>query len=385
MSLHAAPARLPLWPDGAPAAKGKTDDDQPWMDVYLPEKTKANGCAIVIAPGGGYGGLADDHEGIQPAMFWNSHGVTAFVLHYRLGSKGYHHPVQLGDGQRAVRLVRAKAADYGIDLKRIGMMGFSAGGHLASTVGTHFDAGKADAPDAVDRVSSRPDFLVLGYPVISFDPEITHSGSVKNLLGPEAGNPELIRLLSSELQVTPATPPAFLFHTAEDSGVPVANSLRFFEALQKHKIPSEMHIYQHGPHGVGLTPGDPVLGTWSGHANAWLRDNGWYAPEAKRAAVEGTLTVNGKPVTWGSITFQPEDPDLPVVTVRARRGQFSAKPPAGPVIGRMQMKVTFSANDTGSPAPDGFLTTTKAADGSTLVREIQEGANPLKLDLKWPE
>jgi acetyl esterase/lipase len=169
-----------LWPDGAPAALGSDDSDKPSVTVYLARQP--NGTAIVVAPGGGYGNLAANHEGRQVANLLNAAGVTAFVLKYRLGPR-YHHPVELGDAQRAIRLVRARAAEFGILGDRIGMLGFSAGGHLTATAGTRFDTGRADAPDPIDRVSSRPDFLVLAYPVISFDPAITHSGSVRNLLG----------------------------------------------------------------------------------------------------------------------------------------------------------------------------------------------------------
>jgi len=262
---------LPLWGNGAPGAQGTADSDIPTISVYRTPQ-RANGTAVIIAPGGGYGGLASAYEGRQEAYWFNAMGVTAFVLKYRLGPR-YHHPIELGDAQRAVRTVRARAAEFGISPDRIGMMGFSAGGHLASTAGTHFDAGDPNAPDQIDRVSSRPDFLILCYPVISFQPDITHAGSVRNLLG-DNPDPKLIENLSNELQVTAQTPPTFLFHTANDGTVPVENSIRFFQALRKAKVPVELHIFENGPHGVGMALTDPALTQWTGLLENWLRTRG---------------------------------------------------------------------------------------------------------------
>ena len=206
------PLRMPkadlLWPNGAPGAQGNEDIDQPSIAPYVVPAGRGTGTAVVVCPGGGYRNLAMDHEGDQIAKWLNSLGVSAFVLKYRLGPK-YHHPVELGDAQRAIRTVRAKAAEYRVATDRIGIMGFSAGGHLASTAGTHFDAGDASAADPIDRVSSRPDFLVLGYPVISFTTPYTHKGSLQNLLG-DNPDPKLVESLSNELQVTAQTPPTFL-------------------------------------------------------------------------------------------------------------------------------------------------------------------------------
>jgi acetyl esterase/lipase len=199
-------------------------------------------------------------------------GVTAFVLKYRLGPK-YRHPVELGDGQRAIRLVRARAKDFGITPDRIGLMGFSAGGHLAATVGTRFDAGNPTAPDPVDRASSRPDFLVLAYPVVSFQPSITHAGSVRNLLG-DKPDPKLLDELSNEKHVTAQTPPTFLFHTNADTGVVSENSIEFYLAARKAKVPVEMHIFENGPHGVGLAMNDPALSAWPVLLTNWLRARG---------------------------------------------------------------------------------------------------------------
>jgi acetyl esterase/lipase len=261
-----------LWPQGAPGALGNEPVDQPKITVYRAPADKANGAAVVVCPGGGYRVVAADHEGKQVAEWLNGLGVTAFVLQYRLGPR-YHHPVPLQDAQRALRLVRAKAREFGIDASRVGILGFSAGGHLSSTAGTHFDAGRSGDKDPVECLSSRPDFMVLAYPVISLVSPFTHQGSVENLVGKDA-DPKLKENLSNELQVTKDTPPTFLFHTADDSGVPVENSTVFFAALRKAGVPAEMHIYAKGPHGVGLAPKDPALSTWPGLCAAWMRGLG---------------------------------------------------------------------------------------------------------------
>lgn len=265
------PVEIPLWDTGAPGALGDGDADRPTLTIHRASRG-AVGTGIVVAPGGGYGALAMDHEGRQVAALFNAMGVSAFVLKYRLGPR-YRHPTQLGDAQRAIRTVRARAEEFGVASDRIGMMGFSAGGHLTATAGTHFDQGKPDAQDPVERASSRPDFLILAYPVISFDPAITHRGSLRNLLG-ENPDPKLVEGLSNDLQVTAQTPPTFLFHTTADTGVPVENSVRFYLALRKAKVPAEMHAFENGPHGVGLALGDPALSVWPTLLSNWLRGRG---------------------------------------------------------------------------------------------------------------
>lgn len=267
---NAEPETFLLWPAGAPGALGTDDADRPSLTLF--RARQPSGASIVVAPGGGYGALASNHEGRQVANYLNAAGITVFVLKYRLGPK-YHHPIELGDAQRAIRTVRARAQEFGLAADRIGMMGFSAGGHLTATAGTHFDSGNAGAPDPIDRVSSRPDFLVLGYPVISFDPAIAHAGSVRNLLG-EKPDPKLIEDLSNDLRVTPETPPTFLFHTNGDTGVVAENSVRFYLALRRAKVPAEMHIFENGPHGVGLALGDPALSAWPALLTTWLRGRG---------------------------------------------------------------------------------------------------------------
>lgn len=263
---------LPLWPAGAPGALGVSSNDVPTITVFLPPADQATGAAIVVCPGGGYGGLAG-HEGQDYALFLNQHGVAAFVLKYRLGSHGYRHPRMLEDAQRAIRLVRARATDWKIDPRRVGIMGSSAGGHLASTALTHFDSGKADAADPIERQSSRPDLGILCYPVISMGPN-THQGSKNNLLGKEP-SAELVELLSNEKQVTKETPPCFLWHTAEDSAVKVENSLDFAAALQRNKIAFDLHVYQKGRHGLGLNDKPPFRQAhpWASDLVFWLREN----------------------------------------------------------------------------------------------------------------
>jgi acetyl esterase/lipase len=256
---------FPLWPEGAPGALGKEARDIPTLTPYFADSAKTTGSAMVICPGGGYAGLAK-HEGDHYARFLNEHGVTAFVLTYRLGSGGYRHPAMLQDAARALRTVRAKAGDWKLDPKRVGIMGSSAGGHLASTLLTHFDAGKVDATDPIDRESSRPDLGVLCYPVITMG-QYTHAGSKLNLLGKDPAD-DLVNELSNELQVTKQTPPCFLWHTDEDKGVVVENSLLFAQALRKADVPFELHIFQKGGHGLGLGSRDYDPSKWL----PWTRD-----------------------------------------------------------------------------------------------------------------
>ncbi|MGE3805126.1 MAG: alpha/beta hydrolase [Gemmataceae bacterium] len=261
-----------LWPKGAPGAKGADEKDKPNITVYLPAKDKANGSAVVVCPGGGYGFLAVDHEGKQIAEWLNARGVAAFVLRYRI-APNYRHPAPLQDAQRAIRTVRSRAKEWGVDPGKIGIWGFSAGGHLASTAGTHFDKGQTDADDPIDKVSCRPDFLVLCYPVITLEPPYAHMGSRRNLLGNEP-DAKLVESLCNEKQVTADTPPTFLFHTDADKGVVPENSILFYLALKKNKVPAEMHIYERGPHGVGLAQKDPVLKTWSDRLEDWMKVRG---------------------------------------------------------------------------------------------------------------
>ena len=263
-----------LWPAGAPGALSDADADKPTLTVFLPAENPTK-TGVVVAPGGGYQHLAMEKEGFAVARWLNEHGVAAFVLKYRLGP-GYHHPVELGDAQRALRMVRANAAEYGVAEDHIGMWGFSAGGHLTATAGTHFDNGHPDAADAIEKKGSRPDFLILAYPVITLTDPSAHSGSRKYLLG-DAPDPALVQSLSAETQVTSQTPPTFLFSTSDDKTVPIANSVVFYEALVKVGVPAEMHIFQHGAHGAGLAPTNPELNVWPDLLVKWMRERGYAA------------------------------------------------------------------------------------------------------------
>ena len=267
-------APIPLWPNGAPGALGATSDDIPTLTPYLPDLTTTTGAAMVICPGGGYRGLTA-HEGNDYALWLNQHGVTCFVLKYRLGSHGYQHPAMLNDAARAVRWVRTHAGDFKIDVKRVGIMGSSAGGHLASTLMTHFDYGQPDAVDPIERQSSRPDIGLLCYPVITMG-EYTHRGSRENLLGTNP-SPELVKQLSNELQVTTNTPHCFIWTTYDDNVVPMEDSLLFADALRKNHVPFDFHVYQHGDHGMGLADKPPFAHPhpWADDCLFWLKLQGF--------------------------------------------------------------------------------------------------------------
>jgi acetyl esterase/lipase len=262
-----------LWPGGAPGAAGTAPEDQPKLTLYLAPAGHANGAAVVVCPGGSYRTLASDHEGKQVAEWLNSLGVSAFVLQYRVGPR-YRHPAPSEDARRAMRLVRARASEWGVDPARVGILGFSAGGHLASTTGTRFDPGQPGASDPVDRMGSRPDFMILAYPVISLVAPFAHAGSRRNLLG-DAPAPVLLQEVSNEARVTQQTPPTFLFHTADDQTVPVENSLAFATALHAAGVPVELHVFPKGAHGVGLAPQDPVLSQWPRLCAAWMKAMGF--------------------------------------------------------------------------------------------------------------
>lgn len=269
---------LRLWSGDAPGALGQADHDISTLTIYPADPAKATGMGIVICPGGGYGGLAK-HEGEGYAKYLAANGVSSFVLKYRLGSKGYRHPVMWQDVSRAVRTVRARSDEWKLNPKLIGVMGSSAGGHLASTMVTHFDAGQPDAQDPIERISSRPDFGVLCYAVISMEDGVTHGGSKRNLLG-ATPDPSLVELLSNEKQVTKETPPCFVWSTGEDKAVPVENSLRFILAMQKAGVAYDFHVYQKGAHGIGLSEGKNGVAAddvhpWGKDLLFWFRHNGW--------------------------------------------------------------------------------------------------------------
>jgi acetyl esterase/lipase len=255
-----------LWPDGAPLANGITDEDCPAITPYLVEGD--NKAAVIVCPGGGYG-MRADHEGEPIALWLNTLGISAFVLRYRVAP--YSYPCALLDAQRAIRYVRYHAQSMRLDADKIGILGFSAGGHLASTASTHYDSGHANALDLIERESCRPDLLVLCYPVITMNSQISHGGSRDNLLGNDP-SAELVELMSNELQVTSDTPPTFLWHTSDDFVV-VENSLLFASALSKHKVPFDLHVYEKGKHGLGLAKDDEHVGNWTEVCALWFKRN----------------------------------------------------------------------------------------------------------------
>lgn len=273
---------VPLWSDGAPGALGKEPKDAPTITVRLPKSETPTG-ALVICPGGGYGGLAMDHEGHQIVEWANAMGLAAVLCDYRHRGKGYGHPAPLQDAQRAIRLTRFHAAEWNIDPNKIGIIGFSAGGHLVSTVITQFEATNASSvpPSATDRSttdsiearSSRPDFAILCYPVISMGSAFTHRGSEVNLLGKDA-TPETLQRFASERNVRSDTPPTFLLHTLEDKAVPPENSLVFYQAMVAKQVPGELHIYQKGQHGIGLAKSIPGASDWPLACQRWLHHLG---------------------------------------------------------------------------------------------------------------
>jgi acetyl esterase/lipase len=278
LNLKAAePAKIPLWANGAPGEPATKPADEPVLFVHQAPADKANGTAVVICPGGGYGHLAIDHEGHETAEWLNTFGVTALVLKYRHSASGHQHPVPMLDGQRAIRTVRARASEWGIDPTRIGVLGFSAGGHLASTLATHFDSGDAKAADAIDRASSRPDFLILCYPVITMTEKYMHRGSHDNLIG-KSPDESLARSLSNNLRVTAETPPTFIFQTDEDKAVPAENCLSFYLALRSAGVPAELHIYQNGKHGLGLAKEVAGTNDWPARCLEWMQVRGLLKP-----------------------------------------------------------------------------------------------------------
>jgi acetyl esterase/lipase len=272
-----------LWPGDAPQAKGKACEDTPTLTVFEPQRGHENGSAVVVLPGGAYLHLAGNLEGRQVADWFAARGFRAFVLSYRLSSNGYMLPIPLLDARRAIQTVRARARDYLIDPNRIVVIGFSAGGHLAALAATQSVPGNPDAEDPIERVSSRPDYLVLGYPWIgAISPDTSHLSYCKlfNLMD----RCEALRAAySPELFVTKETPPTFWFHTFNDQTVPVEQGLRFYEALVKAGVPAEAHIFANGPHGAGLGKGDASLDQWPSLLETWLRAQGLLAQEKSAA------------------------------------------------------------------------------------------------------
>ena len=276
------PTVIQLWPEGVPNAKPGIGDEKitdgrisnvsvPTLTFYGPAVDRPNGTAVIICPGGGYGLLSNDREGIQYANWLSTLGVTSFVLKNRLAEFG--HPAPLQDVLRAVRIVRARAAEFKINPDRIGVMGSSAGGHLAASAGTLFAHADGKTGASLDSVKARPDFLILMYPVITMKDPSAHAGSRENLLGKQP-TPELLRLMSVEDQVTADTPPTLLIHTQEDKAVPVENSIVFYQALTRAGVPAEMYLFERGSHGMGMRDGLGTASNWHKRAEEWLNARG---------------------------------------------------------------------------------------------------------------
>ena len=296
-------AAVPLWPDGAPAAVGDLDIDRPQITVHLPAEDTATGAGVIVDPGGGYRILASDHEGLQVARWLNRQGIAAFVLRYRVGPR-YHSDISLLDGLRAVRLVRSRASGFGIARNHLGMLGFSAGGHLTVAVGTQWDAGDARASDPVERESSRPDFLVPVYAVVN--------GILRGRKADE--------YTPADVNVNANTPPTFLVHTHEDGIVPASQSTRFYDALLEAGVQAELHIYGYGEHGTGIAPGDPDFRAWPTLLANWLRRCGFLTGRP-RQAVSGRVSRAGKAMGMAWITFEPLDDNAPTARSRASKGE----------------------------------------------------------------
>lgn len=281
-SLSAQDLSLKVWPNGAPEKNTPPGEERSWVDgiqrieniseaeiyVYLPDKEKSTGAAVVICPGGGYWIEAIEHEGFQIAEFLKDNGIAGIVLKYRLPYG--NHKIPLMDTQQAIRIVRSKAAEWNIDPTKIGIAGSSAGGHLASTAGTHFDTGNPQASDMLAKLSCRPDFMLLLYPVVTFNEEWGHMGSRKNLIG-EGNKWEMVEEYSNELQVTADTPPAFFILADDDKSVPPRNSIEFYLAMKKYGIPAELHIYSKGGHGFGMKETGLPCSDWPGLFIDWLK------------------------------------------------------------------------------------------------------------------
>ena len=295
-------AAIPLWEHGAPGALGESDIDRPQITVHLPADGNATGAGIIVNPGGGYRILAADHEGLQVARWLNRHGVAAFVLRYRVGER-YHSAISLRDGLRAVRLVRHRAQEFGVAADRLGMLGFSAGGHLTVAVGTQWDRGDADASDPVERQSSRPDFLVPVYAVVN--------GFLRGRKADE--------YTPADVNVNAETPPTFLVHTHEDDIVPANQSTRFYDALLEAGVQAELHIYGYGEHGAGIAPGDPDFRSWPALLLNWLRRTGLLTGKG-RHAVRGRVTLDGVAMGMAWITLEPLDGNAPIARTRTSRG-----------------------------------------------------------------
>ena len=352
-----------LWPEGAPKAVGDLDIDRPQLTIHLPESATATGTGVIVNPGGGYRKLAADHEGLQVARWLNRRGIAAFVLRYRLGER-YHSDVSLLDGLRAVRLIRHRAADFGVAGNRIGMLGFSAGGHLAVAVGTRWDAGAPEAVDPIERASSRPDFVVPVYAVTN--------GILRGRKADE--------YTPADVRVNESTPPTFLVHTHEDGIVPASQSTLYYDALLRAGVQAELHIYGFGEHGTGLSPGDPDFREWPVLLVNWLRRCGLMTPRHRRP-VCGRVTRDGEAMGMAWVTFRPLDDNAPPARARISRndgGAFAIPASHGIVPGSHRV-VVHHVSDQFRDWTSGAYTLEDAVRYDVGVMEI--GDDPLSIDV----
>lgn len=351
-----------LWPNGAPEAVGNGKLDQPALTIHLPREDLATGCGVIVNPGGGYRILASDHEGLQVAKALNRVGIAAFVLRYRVGPT-YHTDVSLLDGLRAVRYVRHHCAVFGV--QRVGMLGFSAGGHLTVAVGTQGDDGDPSASDPIDRQSSQLDFLAPIYAV---------TNGLK--LGHRADE-----YTPADTRVNATTPPTFLVHTHEDDIVSPEQSVLFYEALRRAGVQAELHIFGYGEHGVGLAPGDPDVAHWFDALRRWLRRSG-FLTHHERCSVRGTLTVRGEPLGIAWVTLIPEDDTAPTARVKFNRsteGQFIVDTAHGPVPGPHKVVIHYISDQYPHTA-DGAYTLADAKWFETSVEIARDQPLALEFD-----
>ena len=272
-----AQERIFLYASSEGIIKKGFDTTAPFMDYYPSNNPSPAKTAVLICPGGGYSHLAWDKEGVKPARFFNDNGLDVFILHYRLNNlkeEGHRYPAQYNDVTTAIRMIRSKAAEWHIDPQKTGVMGFSAGGHLASTAATILQEGDPAATNPLSRIATRPSFAILIYPVITMDTMFAHRGSRERLLG-KTPDEASVNALSTEKRVTAATPPVFLIHADDDKSVPPQNSILFYQALKKYKVPASLFIYDHGGHGFGMAAADPLLNQWPKLCVQWLQRQGF--------------------------------------------------------------------------------------------------------------
>jgi acetyl esterase/lipase len=358
-----------LWDGEAPNAKGDAPEDRPRIYVTRPAPEKGTGAAVIVCPGGGYGGRAMEHEGLQVCHWLNDLGVTALLLAYRVRGGGYTPDDAFTDAARAMRYLRHHADDYDIDPKRIGMIGFSAGGHLISRVGLDHDAGQPEADDPVERESSRPDFLMLCYAPTATGP------------GPEDSD-------QPPGTVSAATPPTFIFHTTEDRMEP-DGIMAWYQSLREAGVEAEMHVFGgYGPHGSGLSTGDVATGRWPELAAAWMRRSGFLTGK-ERASVEGTITIDGKPMYIGYVTFIPQESELDPVACALvsgwiELGRYHIPVRHGPALGLHRVEVRHTALDPSTePVMEGEALYTKFSpdDDRLMTAEIEPGLNVINIDI----